>query len=89
MKKVVFVLGVALLMVSCGPSEAEVKQQVVDTAMQSVCDCFERNQGDWLAYRKECGSTVETMRFLIDDDVEGLKQFEAKIAECDKYFKEQ
>lgn len=88
MKKLVFVVATALVMISCGPSEAEVKQQIVDNAVKSVCDCFEKNQGDWLTYRKECSATAETMRFLIDDNVEGLKQFEASIAECDKYHKE-
>jgi hypothetical protein len=88
MKKVVFVIATALIMISCGPSKEEADQMVVDTAIQSVCDCFEKNQGDWLAYRKECSSTAETMRFLIDDNVEGLKQFETRIAECNKYHKE-
>lgn len=52
MKKIALIVGTALIMVSCGPSEAEVKQQIRDTAMQSVCDCFEKNQGNWLAYKK-------------------------------------
>ena len=88
MKKIVFVLGITFLMVSCGPGEAEVKQQVVDTAMQSVCDCFEKNQNDFLAYKQECNETIKTMRFLIGENEEGLKQFEDRIAECDKYQKE-
>jgi hypothetical protein len=88
MKKVIFAVATAVVMVSCGPSETEVKQQLVDTAMQSVCDCFEKNQGDWLAYRKECNETVKTMRLLLDEDIEGLKQFETRITECDKYHKE-
>ncbi|MDB4533788.1 hypothetical protein N9242_02880 [Vicingaceae bacterium] len=88
MKKLVFVVATALVMISCGPSEAEVKQQAVDTAIKQVCDCFERNQGDWLAYKKECNEKIETMRIIIDDNVEGLKQFEDRIAECDKYHKE-
>jgi hypothetical protein len=88
MKKVVFVIATALIMISCGPSKEEADQMVVDTAIQSVCDCFERNQGDWLAYKKECNGKIETMRFLIDDNVEGLKQFEENWVECDKYHKE-
>ena len=88
MKKVVFVIATALIMISCGPSEAEVKQQVVDTAMQSVCDCFEKNKDSWLSYKKECNEKIKTMRIVIDDNVEGLKQFEDRIAECDKYHKE-
>ena len=87
MKKSIFVLVTALAMISCGPSEAEVKQQVVDTAIQSVCNCFDNNQGDWLAYKKDCNEKIETMRYLIDDNAEGLKQFEAKVVECNKYFK--
>jgi len=88
MKKIALIVGTALIMVSCGPSEEEVKQQVVDTAMQSVCECFEKNKGSWLSYKKECNEKIKTMRIVIDDNVEGLKQFEDRIAECDKYHKE-
>ena len=53
MKKLVFVVATALVMISCGPSKEEADQQVVDNAVKSVCDCFEKNKADWLAYKKE------------------------------------
>lgn len=88
MKKVVFVLATTVMIISCGPSKEEADQQVVDNAVNSVCNCFEKNKEDWLAYKKECNSTIETMRFLIEENPDGLKQFEERIAECDKYHKE-
>ncbi len=89
MKKTLFIVAVALATYSCGPSEKEAKQQIVNTAVQTVCDCFEKNQSDWLSYKKECNEKIKTMRYLIDDDTEGLKQFNEKVAECDKYFKKE
>jgi len=88
MKKIVFTLTTDIALVSCGPSEDEVKQEIVDTAIKTVCDCFEKNQSDWLAYKTECYEKVETMRIVLEDDKEGLKQFEASIEECDQYHKE-
>lgn len=88
MKKVVFVLATTVMIISCGPSKEEADQQVVDNAVKSVCDCFEKNKADWLAYKKECNTTIETMRFLMEDNPDGLKQFETRIAECDVYHKE-
>jgi len=88
MKKVILTMSAALVLLSCGPSAEEVKEKTRTGAMNMVCNCFNANQGDWLAYKKDCQTKVKTARYLLSEDAEGLKQLEEKIIECDIYFKE-
>jgi hypothetical protein len=87
MKNLVLVVASALVMVSCGLSEEEVKQLVLDSSIAEVCDCFEKNQGDWLAYKQECTELANSMLTIITDEEE-LKKFDESVAECDKYHKD-
>ena len=77
-----------LLAVSCGPSEAEKEQAMFDADVQSMCDCFEANKGDWLTYRQEGAKKVNMVRATWKNFPERLVVLEEKIAECDKYHKD-
>ena len=89
----VFKIGVIgltslVFVTSCGPSKEELDKKVLDTAISNVCNCYETNKGDWLAYRKECNQQIESMRILLSDNEESLNKFEEEIELCNKYFKE-
>jgi len=91
MKKIknsLLVCTIALAAVSCGPSQEEIEQTMFDEDVQSVCECFEANQHDWLAYNQECMEKANTVHSIWKDNPERLKELQEKIAECDKYHKD-
>lgn len=87
MKSTLLILSCIVIFTSCGPSESEVKQKIVDVSIANVCDCYDANKSDWLAYQ-QCKERIQTGRILLEDDAEGLTEFEVQIKECDQYFKD-
>jgi len=86
MKKVFY--GIVTLMVfSCGNSAEDLEQKTLDMSIANVCNCFEANKEDWLAYQK-CKSRVQTGHILLEDKPALLEAFDKAVADCNKYFKD-
>ena len=88
MKRLALVIVVlAMALGSCGKSKEEEEKEVFDKALESVCQCYEKNKSDWLATQQECPQLAGGLLKMYADDKDKTAVITKKITECDKYHK--
>ena len=85
MKRFALVLVVlSMALGSCGKSEEEKEKEVFDKALETVCQCYEKNKDDWLALKQECPQLNAGLLKMYADDKDKVAAINKKIQECDK-----